>query len=354
MLTIERYLMEQIFLGLLVAAAILLPLFSFLDLLEQLDDVGEGFYTVQDAFVYVILLLPRRLIQLAPFIALLGNVVALGRLAINQELITMRAAGMSPARISASSLKVGLLLLLILAILEQFIAPPLQHDALMRRSQALEQSTELGKGLGVWSKDQKYMLRIGEPGSIYRMEEVEIFLFKEDGLLERYIRADYANIINDAEWILRNVTLKTIGNLDISSRTIEAMEWRPFLDAEQIATLTRPPESLSPQELYQYINYLRETDQQDDPYTLALWRKLGGGLITIAMMLLSVPFVFGSVRTGVAYRLVLAGLTGLCVYLLDQIVSNVGLLLGLSFPIVALAPGLILLIIAKLWLDKFT
>ncbi len=353
MLTIERYLISQILWGLLIAAAILLPLFGFLDLIEQLDDVGQGFYTSRDAFIYVALLLPRRLIQLAPFIALLGNVIALGRLAINQELITLRAAGLSPARISLASLKVGLLLVLVLAILEQFIAPPLQHDALARRSQALEQSTELGQELGVWSKDKKHVLRISETGSLYRLDGVEIFFFSQDGLLEQYIHADYANIITDTEWILRNVTLKTISHLDIRSRSIEALEWRPFLDAEQLATLTRPPESLSPLQLYQYIRHLRETEQQDAPYSLALWRKLGSGLITIAMLLLSVPFVLGSVRTGVAYRLVLAGLTGLCVYLLDQIISNVGLLLELSLPLVALAPGLLLILVAKLWLDRY-
>jgi len=354
MLTIERYLISQIFSGLLIAAAILVPLFSFLDLIEQLDDVGEGFYTSQDAFIYVALLLPRRLIQLAPFIALLGNVIALGRLAVHHELITLRAAGMSPARISRASIKVALLLLLVLAVLEQFVAPPLQHDALTRRSQALEQSTELGQELGIWSRDKRHMLRISETGSIYRMEGIEIFFFNDDGRLAQYIRADYANIINDTEWILRNVILKTIRDLNISSRTIEALEWRPFLDAEQLATLTRPPASLSPLELYHHIAYLRETEQQTDPYALALWRKLGGGLITIAMMLLSVPFVFGSVRTGVAYRLVLAGITGLCVYLLDQIISNLGLLLNLSFPLVTLAPGLLLILVARLWLDRFT
>ena len=72
----------------------------------------------------------------------------------------------------------------------------------------------------------------------------------------------------------------------------------------------------------------------------------------MAMVLLSVPFVFGSVRGGIGNRLVLAGITGICVYLLDQIVANVGLLLDLSFPLVALAPGLILICLAVAWLQR--
>lgn len=49
-LIINRYLASQIFIGLCLAAAVLLPLFSFLDLLEQLDSVGKGTYQTRDAF----------------------------------------------------------------------------------------------------------------------------------------------------------------------------------------------------------------------------------------------------------------------------------------------------------------
>ena len=92
MTTLDSYLNRQILSGIVIATAILLPLFGFLDLIEQLDDVGEGFYTVKDAFYYTALLLPRRFIQLVPFIALIGHVIALGRLAINSEIISMLVA----------------------------------------------------------------------------------------------------------------------------------------------------------------------------------------------------------------------------------------------------------------------
>ena len=48
----------------------------------------------------------------------------------------------------------------------------------------------------------------------------------------------------------------------------------------------------------------------------------------------------------------LAGITGICVYLLDQIVSNAGLLLNLSHALVALTPGLALMFIGSLWLQR--
>lgn len=352
MTLLENYIVRQIVSGLLIAAAILLPLFSFLDLIEQLDDVGEGFYKSKDAFMYVGYLLPRRFIQLAPFIALLGTVIGLGRLAVNLELMTMRAAGLSPMRISFTVFKVGLLLLILIGVLEQVIAPELQQKAIAHRAEALAQSTELGKDLGTWTRDKHRILRIAESPQGSLMRGVEIILIDDNNQLLKHLFAEYAEIKTEKKWELSNVTLKVFRERNVETSHIDFMSWEPFLDSEQMSTLNRPPESLSPLDLYKYVSYLRDTGQQSDPYELALWRKFGSGLVTIAMVMLSVPFVFGSVRGGIANRLVLAGITGICVYLLDQIVANVGLLLNFSFPLVALAPGLLLIWLAIAWLQR--
>ena len=352
MTVVEKYLMRQISMGLLIAAALLLPLFSFFDLIDQMEHIGEGRFRMQDAFYIVLLLAPRRLIQLLPFIALIGNVIALGRLALNSEIIAMRAAGLSPARISLASFKVGLFLLLLLGALEQYGAPYMQKQAISHRLEALNQSGELGEDLGIWTRDQNRIMRLGEAIQATRVQDVEIFSLDEQGLLDEYIYAQDAEIISNDLWRLHDVAIKEFGDARIQNRSLERMSWRPFLSAEQMETLTRPPESLSPEELYHYITYLKNAGQQYDEISLAFWRKFGAGLIMLAMLLISVPFVFGSIRTGIGSRLALAGITGICVYLLDQIFSNAGLLLNLHHALVALTPGIALMFIGMLWLQR--
>ena len=344
--------MRQISMGLLIAAAVLLPLFSFFDLIDQMDDVGQGFYRMQDAFYIVLLTLPRRLIQLLPFIALIGNVIALGRLALNSEIIAMRAAGLSPARISLASFKAGLYLLLLLGVLEQVVAPELQSKAIAHRLEALNQSAELGEDLGIWTRDENQVLRLGEAIRASYVRDVEIFTLDKQGLLSAYVHAQGADIISNHQWRLHDVTRKEFSGTQVNTTSSARMNWTPFLSSGQVATLTRPAESLSPVDLYRHIGYLKDTGQQYDEVSLAYWRKFGAGLIMLAMLLLSVPFVFGSIQTGIGYRLVLAGITGICVYLLDQILSNAGLLLDLNHALVALTPGLALVFIGSLWLQK--
>ena len=179
---LDQYLIKQISIGIVISTLVLIPLFSFLDLVEQLDDVGTGFYQTSDAFLYVILTIPRRFIQLAPFIALMGNVTALGRLAINSELISLRSAGYSPVRISTASLKVGFILLSIIVVLEFFIAPTLHQRAIAHREAALEQSTEPGIELGIWSRNERHIIRIDNLQLDTKKANVEIINLNEDVL----------------------------------------------------------------------------------------------------------------------------------------------------------------------------
>ncbi|SFD89385.1 LPS export ABC transporter permease LptG [Nitrosomonas sp. Nm166] len=352
MMIIYRYIAYQVFIGFIIATAVLLPLFSFFDLLDQLDDVGRGTYRVKDAFLYTAMLLPRRFIQIAPFVALLGTVIALGKLAVNSELIALRVAGISPLRISLAPLSVGILLLLSIAVLEQSVAPQLQQKAITHRAVALEQSAELGKNLGIWTRNEQNILRIGHMLHPKKAADIEILQLDEEGYLLTHILAQFADIIDDDIWALSNVIIRTFKDDQISATHVNSLNWSSFLNPEDILTLTKPPESLSPLELVRHVEFLRSTGQDADSYALALWRKIGSALMTIAMLLLSIPFVFGSIRTGLSSKLVFATLIGIAVYLLDQIIANAGLILRFNPALIALVPGLLMILLANLWLRR--
>ena len=347
MVILNRYLAIQVCVGLLIATATLLPLFSFFDFQDQLDDVGTGTYQTWDAFMYTVLLSPRRFIQLVPFIVLLGNVVALGRLATRLELTSMRAAGMSPLKINAAPLAVGVIVLVAMTLMDEYLAPKLQQQAIEQRNSALGLSVELGANLGTWTRDEREILRIGQMDYGSRARDVDIFRFADDGSMSAHIHAGIADIITNDLWILSDVVERTFTpSGDITTRRMENLSWDSFLQPREISTLTKPPDSLSVSELFRYVNYLQDTGQETRAYSLALWRRAGGIFTTLAMILLSLPFVFGSVRQGLGNKLVMAALAGLGAYLFDQIMANAGLLLGISPFLIAMLPGMLLLGIA--------
>lgn len=351
---LSGYLIGRILFGLILSALVLMSLFSFLDLVEQLDDVGKEFYTVSDAFLYVGLTMPRRFIQLSPFIALLGNVIGLGILAMHLEIISMRASGLSPSQISKSSLLVGLVMVIIVFILEQFISPPLEQKALALRAKELDISTAFGGELGVWARSEHEVLHLEseDEGPGFGTNALEIYILDDSGILKKYIHAKRFEIMNNEEWMLYDVLRKEYIDGKMTSKRIPSYLWETFLNSDQVSTLNKPPETLSPTDLFAYVNYLKSTGQKYDAYSVALWRKMGIGLTTLAMMLLSVTFVFRTYRTGLTRSLVMACLTGIAVYLFDQLFSNMGLVLDFNPLFVALTPGLILIVLSSSILRK--
>ena len=94
MKTLDRHIGISFLHSFLLIFMILVALFSFLELMSQLDDVGKGNYQVKDVFFFIGLTLPRRMLEMMPISTLLGSVVALGILADHGELLAMQAGGM--------------------------------------------------------------------------------------------------------------------------------------------------------------------------------------------------------------------------------------------------------------------
>lgn len=335
----DRYLAGQILMGHLVAAIVLLALFGFLDLVEQLGDVGEGSFGIGDAVWQMILGLPRRLAQVLPFAALLGSLGVLGVLANHQELVAIRAAGVSVRRLAGGVLMAGLALVAALTVLEQVVAPALDREALIARNRALGGSDAATQDW--WLRDRGLILHIAEMRHGRVPFGVEIMERGEHHSLKRFIHAGWADVLDSGRWRLHEVTVKMIAE-DRTAR-VEFMDWRPPAELALIFRLQLAPESLAPLTLYRYIGHLDRAGRPAAQYRLVLWQKLAAAVNSVAMTLLALAFVFGSPRTGVGARLLLGGLTSILFFLAAQLAGSIGLVSGVPPVLAALGPAALLL-----------
>ncbi len=68
----------------------LLAMFSFFDLINELDSLGRGNYGINNMLVFVLLSVPGHIYEVVPVAVLLGMMYSLGTLGGNSELIVMR------------------------------------------------------------------------------------------------------------------------------------------------------------------------------------------------------------------------------------------------------------------------
>jgi lipopolysaccharide export system permease protein len=343
MKTLDRYIGSRFFKSFGLIICILLVLFSFFDLMSQLDDIGKGTSTLTDVIISVCLTLPRRMLDLMPISTLLGGIIALGLLADHRELLAMQAGGVSTRRICVSVLATGSILMLATLMLAELVVPPMDELARSRRAMALSGTGVTVTKQGFWVRRGLSYIHVGKTLYSGIASDIDIFETDTEGRLKQFTHAREANIQDNNQWVLREITLKTFSDQGIATKQIESLALDSFLSSDQVDILKLPASSMSSSDLNRYIKALRESGQNADRYALALWRKLSGPLTTGAMMLLSLPFIFGSIRSVTAgKRIVIGSFVGIALYFADQLTVHLGLLLSLHPVITAMTPvGLI-------------
>ncbi|MBA1200203.1 LPS export ABC transporter permease LptG [Pseudomonas capeferrum] len=351
----KRYLVKNVFVGFLAAAALLIPLFTTFDLINELDDVSAGGYRWTQAVAVVLLTLPRRLIDLGPFIALLGGIVGLGQLAISQELTAMRAAGVSVINIALVAVAAGTMLTVSLAALDEWVASPLQQRALQMRDVAINSSDEAANARGtLWARRGNEVARIDALAAHNRPKGIEIFRYNQDLSLASYIHADEATVLQAGSWMLKHVNFKQWSNGEETVQNLNTLQWASIFSSIYLKELTLPSDSFSVKQLSRYILFLKDTDQPAEQYRIALWQKFGRPILTLAMILLAVPFTFVQQRSpGLGSRLAVGAIVGLLTYVGNQIIVNLGLLFTLDPGITSLLPPLMILSVALALVYRF-
>ena len=344
---LERYIAVATVKALGLVSAGLTSLFSLLEFVDQLHDVGKGHYRLIDALVYVLLTAPARLVQLMPAAMLFACLFALGSLATRGELTAMRAGGMSPRRIVGSVLRLAGYTVLALFLLAQFVIPPAQQLAQSQRASRLSSSEAVRSGDSFWAAGDHQFLNVRRFNNGNIPSDIFLYEFAANGEPLRFIQADHAEIRPDGNWLLVDVSRKRFNGDQIETDRLASLVWHPFLRPRQAAVLILPAESMQPIELYQYVRDLERRHQPAARYAQELWAKIDIPLAMAAMILIAAPFVFGPLRSqGTGQRMVIGTIIGIVFSLLQQITIYLGLLLNLNPALTATVPSVALMALA--------
>ncbi len=345
---LDRYIRRHILSGTVLALMVLLTLTSFVTLVDQLDDVGRGHYRIRDAFAYVGLYLPRFAYQIFPVAALLGSLIGLGRLANNSELIAMRAAGVSMRRIVFIVLKTGVYMLIVALILGEGIAPVAEEAATRMRAEAISEQTTLKSRYGFWARDGEAFVNIRQilPGA--QLRDIFIYELNDNRELVAATHARSAEYQQDA-WLLKEIGQTRIGKDRAEARTYPLANWASLIDPELLKVVVSAPDSLPAWGLWTYIRFMHENGQDARLYEVAFWNKIVTPLATLIMLFLSVPFVFGSLRSvGIGQRVFAGTIIGMGFLLLNQAVGQLAVVYRIN-PLLAVSFPAILFLMVAIW-----
>ncbi len=352
MTILDRYIGRHILHGTFIVLTVLLGLSGFFGFMAKLGDIGRGHFGLYQALKYMVLSMPKDIYQMFPMAVLLGTMLGLSSMAVDSELVALRAAGISLLQIVGSVMKVGMVFIIAAVLIGEFIAPTTESWARRDRAEAL------GAGLqqenGIWLREGADFVNIGEVLPDLTLSRIMIYRFGPGGRhLRRQTYASSARYERRGTWRLTDVRESLFRHDKIVIHKQPAEIWHSVLDPGLLSVFAVNPQSLPAWKLYRYIQHLRENKQNTSHFRLAFWFQVISPLTTAVMVVLAIPFVFAQQRTaGMGWRLFIGVMLGLSFYVLNRGFGFFSLLHGVPPPVGASLPTLIFFGLALVMLRR--
>jgi lipopolysaccharide export system permease protein len=335
---LDRYIGSSVFMAILAVLGIILGLATLFAFIDEMGDVSDT-YTLADVLSYVLLTAPRRLYDMLPMAALIGCLIGLGSLASHSELTIMRAAGVSLGRIVWAVMKPMLLLMVVGLVIGEYVAPATEVTAQANRSLAQGSGDAQSAKHGLWHRQGDEFIHVNSVQPNGLLYGVTRYRFDDQRHILSSSFAKRAEFDTD-HWQLSDVTTTLFHEKNTEVVTTPVERWEVALSPQLLSTVVMAPESLSITGLWSYIHYLADQGLSNGRYWLAFWVKVLQPLVTAALVLMAISFIFGPLRSVTLGQRVFTGvLVGFVFRIAQDLLGPSSLVFGFSPLFAVLMPA---------------
>ena len=349
---IDRYVARSV---LLAAAVVLLAMLVVVGLFALIEEVREGdeHYGFAAATYYVLLTLPRRLLEILPYGVFLGALVGLGNLASHTELAVLRAAGMSAWRILRGAFAAALVLLAFGVLCGEWLAPLAESRAEFFKNQRLQHDGDDALEGGYWYREGDTFINFesfADDGGLFAVRQYEyagdrhlaLSRFGQRAVHERdawtLLDARSSKFAPDAVKLHREAAVSVALRADAVQ-----LSRRVLVDADKLSALN----------LFRQIRYMQGEGIPVQEQLVSLWSRVLQPLAVLGLVALALGFVLGPLReVSMGTRLTVGVLVGLGFKYLQDLFAPMTLVYGLAPWLGVLLPTLACWLVAAVMLRR--
>jgi lipopolysaccharide export system permease protein len=348
MVKLDRYIGTSVFFAILAVLGIIVSLAMLFSYIDELGDLSET-YGLLEAGMWVLLTVPGRIYEMLPMAALIGCLIGLGTLASNSELTIMRAAGVSVGRIVWAVMKPMLVLMLLGILIGEYVAPWSANLAQANRAMAQGGGEAQSSRHGLWHRQGNEFVHINavQPNGV--LLGVTRYQFDQQRNL---LSASFARraLYQGDHWQLEDATTTLLHEQSSEVLQIPSERWGIELSPQLLGAVVLEPDALSVTGLWSYIHYLADQGLANGRYWLAFWNKVLQPLVTGALVLMAISFIFGPLRSVTLGQRVFTGvLVGFVFRIVQDLLGPSSLVFGFP-PLVAVLLPATVCALGGLWL----
>ena len=346
---LDLYVGKTVFSSILLVLGIIVGLDAISAVLDEMDNLSES-YSMFDVVAYIAYTIPRRIYEYIPFAALIGCLMGLGQLASSSEIVVMRSAGVSIARLVWIVMKPTFLVAGIGFLLGEYVAPTTEQIAQTQRVIAQSQGEGVADSRGLWNREGNTYLSFNAVESEGVVHGIQLLQFDENRRLQSALRANRA-VFHEGHWNMEQVVKTNFTSWETTQTRHNILRWDTGITPQLLTMVVVKPGDLPIVDLYRYSRYLHQQGQDSDDYRLALWMKIMQPLSIAGLVLVAISFIFGPLRDGtMGFRIFVGVIVGIVFRTSQDLLGPASLVFGFSpvyaagLPIVlCVATGIVLL-----------
>ncbi len=353
---LDRYIAKTLLFYTLSVMLVWVSVYTFFNFINEIDLIGKQNYNTLSAIIYVMINLPVIIYLHSSVIILLGCLLGMGHLAATSQLIIIQNCGMSIMQITQKVVNAALMFIFVVILLGEFIVPSTVEYAESFKAKALKENISTVNQQGFWFKDDNTIINVKKNFDEHVFSGVTLIKLNKVNQLDSISYSDYALFDNN------NLNLKKTKYYQFSQndkftkvqfKDLQKYSTKISFERTLIEALEKKSNELSSWKLYKYISLLADNNLASSIFEVELYKRIVKPVTLVAMLLLSMFFIFGSLRDATLGKKIFLGVI---IALFFELSSRIATAVSLRFdydPLFSVSmPTIVVLIIAFFLLKK--
>lgn len=291
-------------------------IFTLFDFIEKIDNFHEAGVDNATVASFFLLQVPELLTLMLPMAVLLGTVITLGLMVKRNEIVAIKASGVSLFRFTVPIILVGTACALIVAGLNETVLPQTKAQTNMIWDVMVEKRPgRLYHNQKFWYKGHSSIYHVGYyDNSTQSLTDVVYYRFDREFNLTMRIDARRARFL-DGKWRFFSGLLQK--RLKDGSYTAQRFEERRIDLPERPGDFTRlvkPSDEMNFAELKKYITKIEEEGYDSRRYRVDLHGKISFPFVCLIMALIGIPLALFKQKGDSMALSVILGVAGALLY----------------------------------------
>jgi lipopolysaccharide export system permease protein len=271
------------------------------EFLQTADKLIKYHATLVQIGIYFLYSIPRMISMTLPMATLIAAILSLGNLSRHNEIIAMRAGGVSLVKIVTPLLAGGLLISVVGFVNNEVLMPVYSYRASYLRKVEIEKNQQR-----VMFQQHKLWLR-GPDNSIANIELVSPNRNEMIGLNIYKLNPDYSMrerttagslLWENGAWRLKNSRTYSTAGDSVRSRVSDDEIFNIVDSPDDLGMIVKNAEEMNFNEMWDYVKRLKTSGYKAVAYEIDLHNKLAFPLSSFLMVMISIPFSIHKVRAG--------------------------------------------------------